>query len=78
MDKKAILWPVIISIIIHMTLLAIAGMIDLRDKHIPIDVLSVSIKDPPQQEEKPAPKKEDTTNEKKNVNKAQNEKRAEY
>jgi periplasmic protein TonB len=74
MDKKAILWPVIISIIIHMTLLAIAGIIDLRDKYIPVDVLSVSIKDPPEKEEKPTPKKEDTTSEKKNVTKARNEK----
>jgi TonB family protein len=74
MDKKAILWPVAISIIIHVTLLAVAGMIDMRDKYIPIDVLSVSIKEPPEEEEKPAPKKEDKTNEKTNVTKAQKEK----
>jgi TonB family protein len=74
MDKKAVLWPVIISIIIHMTLLAITGMIDLRDKYTPVDVLSVSIKEPLEEEEKPAPKKENKTNEKTNVNKAQKEK----
>jgi len=74
MDKKAILWPVIISVIIHMTLLAIAGMIDMRDKYIPVDILSVSIKESPQQEEKPTPKKEEKANEKSNVTKARNEK----
>lgn len=74
MDKKAILWPVVISIIIHMTLLAISGMVNLRDKYVPVDVLSVSIKDPPQEEEKPAPKKEETTKEKTNETKARNEK----
>ena len=74
MDKKAILWPVVISIIIHMTLLAISGMVNLRDKYIPIDVLSVSIKEPPQEEEKPVPKKEETTKEKTNETKARNEK----
>ena len=30
-SKKAIFWPVIISIFIHVTLLAVTGMIDLRD-----------------------------------------------
>jgi len=39
MDKKAILWPVIISVVIHMTLLAVAGMIDLNDKIKPVNVL---------------------------------------
>ena len=58
MGKKAILWPVIISIFIHVTLLAVAGMIDLRDNIKPVDVLSVSIKEP-EPEEKPAPKKEE-------------------
>ncbi len=74
MDKKAILWPVIISIIIHMALLAIAGMIDLQEKYTPVDVLSVSIKEPLEEEKKPAPKKEETTKEKTNETKAQNEK----
>jgi TonB family protein len=74
MDKKAILWPVIISIIIHMTLLAVSGMIDLRDKYTPVDVLSVSIKDPSEQEEKPAPKKENKIKGKTDAIKAQKEK----
>jgi len=57
MGRKAILWPVIVSILIHVTLLAVAGMINLNDKIMPVDVLSVSIKelDP---EEKQTPKKE--------------------
>jgi TonB family protein len=76
MDKKAILWPVVISIIIHVTLLAVAGMIDMRDKYIPIDVLSVSIKEPLEKEEKPASKKENNTNEKTNETKDQKGKKA--
>jgi TonB family protein len=62
-SKKAILWPVIISIFIHMTLLVVSGMIDLRDNIKPVEILSVSIKEP-EQEEKPAPKKEIKTKEK--------------
>lgn len=57
MDKKAILWPVVISVLIHITLLGIAGMIDLSEHIDPVDVLSVSIKDPAPAE-KPAAKKE--------------------
>ena len=56
-SKKAIFWPVIISIFIHVTLLAVTGMIDLRDNIKPVEIFSVSIKEP-EPEEKPAPKKE--------------------
>ena len=63
MGRKAILWPVIISIVIHMTLLGVAGMIDLRDYVKPVDVLSVSISDP-EPEEKPEPVKENKEEEK--------------
>jgi protein TonB len=54
--NKAILWPVIMSVVIHISLLTVAGMIDSRDNIKPVEVLSVSIKqaDP---EEKPMPKK---------------------
>jgi periplasmic protein TonB len=45
-SKKAIFWPVIISIFIHMTLLAVTGMIDLRDNIKPVEIFSVSIKEP--------------------------------
>ena len=55
--KKAMIWPVIISVCIHLTLLAVTGTIDLRDHIKPVDVISVSIKEP-EPEEKPAPKKE--------------------
>jgi len=61
MNKKAILLPVLISIIIHMTLLGVAGMINLNDYAKPLDVLSVSISDP-ESEDAPEPakaKKED-------------------
>jgi TonB family protein len=58
-NPKAILWPVIISIVIHVTLLAVAGMIDLRDNIKPMDIISVSINEPePEKEKTPAPKKE--------------------
>ncbi|MCX5849272.1 MAG: TonB family protein [Deltaproteobacteria bacterium] len=62
-SKKAILWPVIASIFIHVTLLAVTGMIDLRDNIKPVEIFSVSIKEP-EPEEKPAPKKEIKTKEK--------------
>jgi protein TonB len=57
MDRKAILWPVVVSILLHVTLLAVAGMINLNETMIPVDVLSVSIKEPELKEE-PAPKHE--------------------
>lgn len=63
MGKKAILWPVIISVLIHCTLLAVAGMINLSDKVTPVDVLSVSLKEP-DAEEKLAPEKESAAKEK--------------
>jgi protein TonB len=56
-SKKAIFWPVIISIFIHVTLLAVTGMIDLRDNIKPVEIFSVSIKEP-EPEAKPAPKTE--------------------
>ena len=59
-SKKAILWPVIISIFIHVTLLAVTGMIDLRDNIKPVEIFSVSIKEP-EPEATPAPKKEKIT-----------------
>jgi protein TonB len=66
-SKKAILWPVIISIIIHVTLLAVTGMIDLRDNIKPVEIFSVSIEEP-EPEATPAPKKEKITkNETKSV-----------
>jgi len=59
-SKKAIFWPVIISIFIHMTLLAVTGMIDLRDNIKPVEILSVNI-EKPEPEATPAPKKEKKT-----------------
>ena len=59
-SKKAIFWPVIISIFIHVTLLAVTGMIDLRDNIKPVEIFSVSIKEP-EPEATPAPKKEKIT-----------------
>ena len=50
--KKSQIWPVIISIFIHVTLLAVTGVIDLRDNIKPVGIFSVSITEP-EQEEKP-------------------------
>lgn len=63
MSRKAVLWPVIISVIIHLTLLTVAGMIDLHETINPVDVLSVSISEP-EPENNPLPKKENKTREK--------------
>jgi TonB family protein len=57
-SKKAIFWPVIISIFIHVTLLAVTGMIDLRNNIKPVEIFSVSIKEP---EATPVTKKEKIT-----------------
>jgi protein TonB len=62
-SKKAIFWPVIISIFIHVTLLAVTGMIDLRDNIKPVEIFSVSIKEP-EPEVTPEPKKEKKIKEK--------------
>jgi periplasmic protein TonB len=59
-SKKAIFLPVIISIFIHVTLLAVTGMIDLRDNIKPVEIFSVSIKEP-EPEATPEPKKEEIT-----------------
>jgi protein TonB len=71
MDKKAVLWPVIISIGIHLTLLAVAGVIDLSDNIHPVEVLAVNISGLEPQE-KPAPQKESKTEEK--IKKAESKK----
>ena len=73
--KKAILWPVVISVLIHITLLAVAGMIDLRDNIKPIEIISVSIKErEPEAKKTPAPKKENKTKEKTKLVQAKKEK----
>jgi TonB family protein len=73
--KKVILWPVIISVLIHVTLLAAAGMIDLRDNVKPTEIISVSLQEPEQEvQKKPAPKKENRTKEKTKSVQAQKEK----
>ena len=60
MDKKAIILPIIISILIHTVLLAVSGMIDLRDKIKPVEIFSVNIAEPlPKPEEDPVLRKEE-------------------
>ncbi len=74
-NPKAVLWPVIISVLIHVTLLAVAGMIDLRDAIDPMEIISVSIQEPEQEVPKaPAPKKEIKTKEEIKPVQAQKEK----
>lgn len=71
--KKAMIWPVIISVCIHVTLLAVTGTIDLRDHIKPVDVISVSVAES-EPEEKPAPKKENKMKEKTKSVQSKNEK----
>jgi TonB family protein len=60
--KKAIFWPVLISVIAHVALIMSTSFLDLRENVKYTEVYTVSIKepDPPQ-----PPKKEDTKEEKK-------------
>jgi TonB family protein len=62
--KKAIFWPVLISIIGHVALIMSTSLLDLRENVKYTEVYTVSIKepDPPR-----PPKKEDTTEEKKST-----------
>jgi len=72
-SKKAIFWPVIISIFIHVTLLAVTGVIDLRDNIKPVEIFSVSIKEP-EPEATPAPIKEKITKKETKSGRTQKEK----
>lgn len=65
--KKAIIWPVAASIFIHVTLLAVSGMIDLRNSIKPVDMFSVSIKEP-EPENIASPEKETKINQKQKAN----------
>lgn len=55
-SKKVIYWPVIISIVGHIALISVSGMIDLRDNVKPAEIFTVNIKeaepDKPLKEEK--------------------------
>ena len=44
--KKVILWPVIISIVGHITLITVSSMIDLREDIRAEEIITVNIKDP--------------------------------
>ena len=72
-SKKAIFWPVIISIFIHVTLLAVTGVIDLRDNIKPVEIFSVSIKEP-EPKATPAPIKEKITKKETKSGRTQKEK----
>ena len=62
--KKAIFWPVLISIIGHVALIMATSMLDLRENVKYTEVYTVSIKEPDQPQPK---KKEDTAKEKKST-----------
>lgn len=59
-SKKAILWPVIISIIGHAALISASGIIDLRENVKALEIFTVNIKEQPQ----PTPKEEEEEEEK--------------
>jgi len=44
-SKQAILWPVVISLIVHLTLITATGAIDLRQNIPDMEILSVSIEE---------------------------------
>ena len=44
-SKKVLLWPVIISIVGHVCLISVSGMIDLRDAVRTTDIITVDIKE---------------------------------
>ena len=58
--KKVILWPVIISIVGHVTLITVSSMIDLREDIRAEEIITVNIKDP---EPEIQPKKEEKAKE---------------
>ena len=60
--KKAIFWPVLISIIGHVTLIMLTSLLDLRENVKYTEVYTVSIKEPDPQQQ---PKKEEVAEEKK-------------
>jgi TonB family protein len=64
--KKAIFWPVLISIIGHVALIMITSMLDLRENVKYTEVYTVSIQEP-DQPLPPIPKKEDSKEEKKSA-----------
>jgi TonB family protein len=64
--KKAIFWPVLISIIGHAALIMATSVLDLRENVKYTEVYTVSIKEP-DQPLPPIPKKEDTPEEKKPI-----------
>jgi TonB family protein len=62
--RKAIFWPVLISIIGHVALIMLTSMLDLRENVKYTEVYTVSIKEP-DQPLPPIPKKKEATEEKK-------------
>ena len=62
--KKAIFWPVLISIIGHVTLIMLTSLLDLRENVKYTEVYTVSIKEPDPQQ---PPKKEEVAEEKKST-----------
>jgi protein TonB len=69
--KKVILWPVIISIVGHVTLITVSSMIDLREDIRAEEIITVNIKDP---EPEIQPNKEEKAKEEINPDRAKEEK----
>ena len=74
--KKAIFWPVLISIIGHVALIIVTSVLDLRENVKYTEVYTVSIKEP-DQPLPPIPKKEEPKEEEKKVAPVKPEKRTE-
>jgi TonB family protein len=66
--KKVLFWPVLISIIGHISLISISSMIDIRDDVRPAEVLTIEIKSA-EPELKPKQKQEDKKEVKKEIKK---------
>lgn len=67
-SNKILIISVVVSLVSHMVMLSLAGLVDMRGNKIKEEVLTISLKDPPappdkkpgeEQEEKPAPRHED-------------------
>jgi protein TonB len=70
-SKKILLWPVLISIIGHVVMISVSGMIDLRDNVRTAEIFTVDIQEPEPQQ---PPKKEEEKKEVKKSEQAKNEK----
>ena len=69
-SKKILIISIVVSLVSHVFMLSLAGLVDMRGNTIKEEVLTISLKDPPptpdkkqgeKQEEKPLPRHEENT-----------------